>query len=693
MAAKKPIRRRKPRREPVPVRPRQAPPPPGEVQAPVQTSSVPKLDARLAACAVRTAQEPRSILGRLRSGVLISPATESRLLRAPIAGMASGAMPRVTRTAPPGGLIVPGSISGMPIGLQSVTAQMSPTSVRDLERTDLIPVLVEASGTDAVRAHAQALRGHATSVSRSAVIARVPRQQLAELAAHVAVKRVEASSRLKPHLDLAHSSAALFAGGARAVARTGQGVLIGVVDTGIDATHPGFQNAGKTRVLDYLDQTTGRHYTQAQIDAGAATASPDEDGHGTHVAGIAAGNGEGLPVRRYTGVAPEADLAIVKTTFDTADIALGIAHIFDLAARRKQPCVINLSLGGHFGAHDGSSVIERVIDDLCDHAGRVVVASAGNEGDTRIHASTVLPRGSETPSRWVADVELKGRLIDNTLMGLLWLQVWTQHEDTATVTLRSPNGELFRAPQNGMQETDRGKFIVQAAHQIAPYSGDNEFSFGIFTVPETRWLSGWSIIVEEDRSGGRQGIEVGAVHAWIVDEDGGTFRNGFTKSHLVGMPGTAFSAITVASYATRGRWDSQDPSMPHVVLEAVKPDDVSYFSSPGPTRETQNKPDIAAPGQWVISALSSQASLEAIPAWLRLPEGRYCALQGTSMSAPYVTGAIALLFEKESSLHWAEVKRRLVKSIRQDRYSRPCWNQRWGFGKLEVARLLTIEPA
>ena len=162
-------------------------------------------------------------------------------------------------------------------------------------------------------------------------------------------------------------------------------MLIGVIDTGIDVSHAAFKSGGSTRIVNYLDQETGDEFTQADIDAGNAAGSIDVIGHGTHVAGIAAGNGAGSPNKKWRGVAPEADLAIVKTTFDTADIAVAIKHIFDLADTRNQPCVINLSLGGHFGAHDGSSVSERMIDDLSGD-GRVVVVSAGNEGrrlDTR----------------------------------------------------------------------------------------------------------------------------------------------------------------------------------------------------------------------------------------------------------------------------------------------------------------------
>jgi subtilisin family serine protease len=230
------------------------------------------------------------------------------------------------------------------------------------------------------------------------------------------------------------------------------------------------------------------------------------------------------------------------------------------------------------------------------------------------------------------------------------------------------------------------------SHQVARYSQDNLTSFLVQTVPQARWLGGWSLVVEEDRTKGRHGVQVGTVHAWISGEEMGYFSNGFTRSHLVGMPGTAAAAITVASYASRRGWPSRDKGSPTVSFDAVNLEDVSYFSSAGPTRTGHNKPDIAAPGQWIVSALSGQASEEAIPNRYRTPSAPYAAMQGTSMAAPYVTGAVALLLQRHPTLHWAEIKRRLVASTKQDRYSRPCWNERWGHGKLSIERFLAVDP-
>ncbi len=585
-------------------------------------------------------------------------------------------------------LAAPASVADISAGICALRSQMSDNAARRFLTKDLVPVLVETSDPADLARTIDGWKGSCREVSRNTAVARVPRNRLRDLAGLGTVNYVEASAKLRPKCDLAHQSSGLVAGQTRAVPQTGAGVLVGIIDTGIDVDHASFKRAGKTRIVNYLDQERGRQYDAADIDAGSAAQSPDEHGHGTHVAGIAAGNGAGSPQRRLQGVAPDADLAIVKTTMETADLVVAIQHIFDLAASRSQSCVINLSLGGHAGGHDGSTIVERTIDQLSG-PGRIVVVAAGNEGNDPIHASTVMEPGGADPARWVADFAVNARVFDlpegQQVLGVVFVQVWHQREDQIQVTLRSPNGELFSPPQQGEQEFDRGTFLVQCSHQNNPYSGDHVTSFFVITVPQEDLLSGWSVIATEDRQAG--GIAVGAVHAWIPDMEQGHFTSEVTRSHLVGMPATAHSAVTVAAYATRKEWESKDPGFSG---DAINLEEISYFSSMGPTRDGQNKPEIAAPGQWLLAPLSSAAA--GLPLFVRVKNMPYVALQGTSMATPYVTGALALLLEKHPDLDWAEAKRRLIKSAHQDNRTRVCWNARWGYGKLDVARLLTLEP-
>jgi subtilisin family serine protease len=587
----------------------------------------------------------------------------------------------------------PSSLSEVSVGIQALGSRMSAKGEARLLEKDLVAVLIDCSEMGPIHERVEAWGGGCARVSGTTMVARVPRTELESLARIDAVRYVEASTRMRLHLDLAHVSAGLMSAGARTVPQTGAGVIVGVVDTGIDVTHPGFRSGGKTRILNYLDQVLDKEFDSAGIDAGDANGSTDTVGHGTHVAGIAAGNGGGSPGESLRGVAYEADLAVVKSTLETADILAGIAHIFDIARKRDQPAVVNCSFGGHVGGHDGSAIIERTIDQLSGE-GLIVVVSAGNEGGDPIHAHTVLRGdGGAAKAKWEASFALNARTVQGqsgpVQLGICLLQVWQQREDALRIRLRSPSGILLDAPEDGTKEHDFGSFLVNASRQIHPYSGDPFVAFEIVTLPQPQWLTGWTLSVEEESPGSSK---VGAVHAWIADGSEGSFTSGATFDYVVGMPATSYSAVTVASYATRNEWKSRDPANPTIHIGSLELESLSSFSSRGPTRDGHTKPEVAAPGEWLLAPLSKDADLSELPLFTRASGIDYAALRGTSMSAPYVTGSLALLLEKDASIDWAEAKRRIIKSARQDVHTGVCWNPAWGYGKLDVERLLTIEP-
>ena len=187
---------------------------------------------------------------------------------------------------------------------------------------------------------------------------------LAELSALPQVRRVQSKKLAQPHLDLAMPDIGLRAdqGGARPVEEDGTDVLVGVIDSGFDLSHPMFRDpAGRLRVEGLLDQTQqpAREFTIQQLEqAWAQGTGPgrDDNGHGTHVASIAAGTRFGA----LEGVAPGARLLLVKTNYMDTDNA--VACVFGKAGPR--PCVVNLSLGHHFGAHDGTDAEERLHSQL-----------------------------------------------------------------------------------------------------------------------------------------------------------------------------------------------------------------------------------------------------------------------------------------------------------------------------------------
>ena len=199
---------------------------------------------------------------------------------------------RGTESLAPGGR--PASIREISIGVHSLASRMSKAGAERLQKEDLVSVVIDCRPGASVRERVDEWGGCGTRVTDSTVVARVPRTELETLAGLPAVRYVEASTKLKLHSDLAHVSSGLVRAGGRTIPQTGSGVLVGIVDTGIDVTHPAFQSGGKTRIVSYLDQFTDQEFDSAKIDAGDAAASTDTVGHGTHVTGIAAGNGGGI---------------------------------------------------------------------------------------------------------------------------------------------------------------------------------------------------------------------------------------------------------------------------------------------------------------------------------------------------------------------------------------------------------------
>lgn len=208
----------------------------------------------------------------------------------------------------------------------------------------------------------------------------VPFDELQRLSMHPAVKRIVPATRLRPCLNLAQAKVEVPQFRTEH-SLTGKDVVVGVVDSGIDPLQPAFSG----RIERIWDQTMlggagvpeggyGVEFTNSGMSM--ATLSRDTEGHGTHVTGIAAGK---------EGVAPEARIVMVKTDFQDAHIIDGIQYVFRVARDLGLPAVVNLSLGGHFDAHDGTDPMSIAIEEESG-PGRIVCCAAGNEGDDDLHA-------------------------------------------------------------------------------------------------------------------------------------------------------------------------------------------------------------------------------------------------------------------------------------------------------------------
>ncbi len=425
------------------------------------------------------------------------------------------------------------------------------------------------------------------------------------------------------------------------------------------------------------------------------TRMTDYVGHGTHVAGIAAGNGRGTgngqPSGVYRGMAPGADLIIVRGAtdftggFGSAQLVNAMAWVDHQAEVLGRPYVINMSLGGHVGPHDGSSLEELTVDTLTGPGkpGKAIVVAAGNNGDDDIHASgKVSPGGTAT-------------LAINIPRGpaLFAADIWYSGSDTFSLGFRTPGGTTRDPVPVGPEVSqcyDDYNWIVCIDHYANdPHNNDKN----IFVIALTYASGHWDILLH--------GAEVTQGHydAWL----GVTSARGLgwvapDSRMRVAMPGSARQAITVGSYVTRNSWTDAGGTA-HSTSAVTG--NISLFSSDGPTRDGRGKPDLAAPGELVCSTASAQASVGGFDSVYEVPadlcnDGQHGVLRGTSMATPHVTGAVALLQALNPNLDAAQLKTLLTQTTRREPNMGSVPNNRWGYGKLNVkaaADLIRPGPA
>lgn len=581
---------------------------------------------------------------------------------------------------------------------------------------------------------------------KNIVTAMVYVDRIEEIAKDGRVIYIELSRLMEPVLDksVPSTSADLIRiyheYGIASIGYTGKGVVVGVVDTGIDWTHPDFKDpvTGKTRIIRIWDQTVntpgrypsntdpdlpalnyGTEWTNDDIDSGICT-EVDANGHGTHVAGIAAGNGRGGDVGKYTGMAPESDIVMVKTTFYNTAIVDGVMYIFEKARDRGQNAVANLSLGmGFFWAvhyadgFDGTDLFSQSLDGLVSN-GKLIVKSAGNDGLFR----NTTPPWPDIPGAYHGEGNLTSTNTHQLRIPVAqewWVRnlVWYEQTDTLSIRVIGPSSP----PKPWMPPNENfGPRVTGQTGWIFGWTADVHFSLPATPNPNNLdrygrvsiWWSSysywyyyyyyiaggndWRIEITAGSGGGSQDYDYWtngylAYYGWA---DPTLVIQNYLHRKSLPSASSAKKLIVVGAYTTKNRWRSVDGNYYQYFL--LPPlEHIAEFSSPGPTRDLRMKPEITAPGFGVASSLSKDYSVS--QPWI-VEDGKHVIMQGTSMSAPHVTGAVALMLQKFGALSYAEAINLLQANATWDEYtqiygSRP--NYAFGAGKLNV-RFLNEPP-
>ena len=459
---------------------------------------------------------------------------------------------------------------------------------------------------------------------------------------------------------------------------TGRGVLIGIVDSGVDYRHPAFLTAdGKSRILRLWDQSipgnppegyaTGTEYTNEEINEALSLSvqegrrlvpSEDGSGHGTAVLGVAAGSdfSRGAVNR---GVAYESDLLVVKMGIPrqdsfprTTELMQGVDYLVRQAIRLGRPIAINLSFGNNYGSHRGDSLLETYLDNVSGMGKNVICVGMGNNGNDALHTGGKLSPGE------IQEIELGVGAFEPTLN----VQLWKNYEDEMEIYLENPAGErvgpLFETLGAQRWQAGNTELLIYYG-KPAPYHVTQEIYVDFLPQDEkTPYVDSgvWKIILAA------RNIKNGEYFLWLP---GGKTLNPGTAFYLPRPQGTLTIPATARRVISVGAYDARQNTY-------------ADFSGRGCRALPYPKPDLAAPG---------------VDIYAPRPGGGYAAFTGTSFSTPFVTGAAALLMEwgiirrNDPYLYGEKLKAYLRRGAKALQGSEKLPNDLIGWGEDVIIRL------
>ena len=488
---------------------------------------------------------------------------------------------------------------------------------------------------------------------------------------------------------------------------SGAGVIVAILDRGIDWQSNDFRNDdGTTRIAYIFDLSDdsgaadprngygrGTIYTGRQIDqalsAGTRLATRDAVGHGTTTAGIAAGNGRNSTDRQYRGMAPGATIIAVEVVagegadephfFDAAALPLAIDFVVDKARELSMPAVMLLNLGSIGGPTDGTSALSRKIDKTVGpgHPGVVFVTGTGDDGipsKTQNRAAGDVPGGGARDLRFALDT------------GAADLEVWYDRRRGFAVSIDTPKGRLGPYQPTQFEATGTG---VQVWHYRGGddfYGSQNGKRLLFIRFDGVAGAGDYALKLEHVAGPTRADIRFDASLNTPFGKSGRFLS--FVTPGSIWDGATALRNVTPNSYVIRTGWTDVDGIERRLIGEG----DVGELwtgSSVGPTVDGRIGVDVSAPGDRIVTAYAP-ASYWASFRWNLIADGGglYGMAGAVSAAAPVVTGIIALILEVDPTLDAVSVKRILQQTARADSFTGPTPNPLWGHGKVDAYEAL-----
>ena len=520
-------------------------------------------------------------------------------------------------------------------------------------------------------------------------------------------------------------------------AYTGNGVIVGVIDSGFDYTHPNFRNLNtqQTRISRVWEQngtTTspapyGTEYVGQTAILNRMRDKVDES-HGTHVAGIAAGSG-GISNSIYKGVAYDSEIVLVSTNKTDVGVLNGLQYIFNHATVQNKPAVVNMSLGKHIGPHDGTSSFDSMSSALTGN-GRILVGSAGNEGSDPIHLGKSFTLTDNYCYSFILNEQVNNLFSNGVSYIDVWGEVGKNFEVSVNVVKIVNNQVQFvnytpyyntninnSSIQTSIQDSDSTNPDTTLIEITTETNSTNQKPHAVLIINNSAQDDNDHLILFEIKSTN------GIVNSWItplganllptnraveftnLGSANTSYISGDTNMTIGEGGGTGNSIISVGAFNTKScttmYFNNNNPKCTFDVATGLF--DIANFSSKGPTADGRIKPDITAPGNRIVSSISrfdssynftggnfnQNENYADVVSGLtdNINNWYFAANQGTSMAAPMVTGIIALWLQANPNLTVAQIKTILQNTSITDSFTgtgSAIPNNIWGRGKINA---------
>lgn len=491
---------------------------------------------------------------------------------------------------------------------------------------------------------------------------------------------------------------------------SGQGVIVAMIERGIDYTHPDFIDAnGKTRIAyiyDMIDQTganapgntygIGTIYTRAQIDQALANNTPlgstDRHGHGTACTGIACGDGSGVTGAPFRGVASGATIIAVKVNhdafpargnvpaqagfYDPTYLPIALDFVKDKSEELGLPSVSLINLGSIGGPTDGTSTIARAMADFAGD-GRILVCGSGDDGGSDNRAMGQLDTVGTT------DIRIK----KVSTAGLnLRLDFWYHYQDHFELTILAPNGTSYGPYMHTGGNYDRTAFGGASQGFFGYFNGQHVDFDGASNnqkqmLIDFRGDSGTYTLQFRER--GIQNPFYASVNPSRYSIQN-RFLDFVAQNRSICDFAAAENIIVPNSYVLKNTWTDIN-GVPRGRTGEGDPGELWAGSSAGPTRDGRLGVDFSVPGEVNVGAYSPDTYYGTFP-FLQIENsnGLYGIQNAVSGAAPVAVGVIALMLEVNPNLSPQQAKQILQQTARSDNFTGAVPNERWGYGKLDA---------